>query len=211
MAVRESERRPRWFVTLLGIVVLVAGGFAMGLVVGLVSQEPELVVGHLAGRSEELQWAAGAEAERPSEAGLAPRATPSVADPPEPQAAPPDVAAAPLPTRASEPAAPPARAAEPVEAAAALPPPVSAAPVSPAAGYSVQVGAFAESSSAEDVARRLSDRRFPVYVTPAAGAGDRRWRVRVGPFATRSEAVELARRLKTEEGLPTWVLAEKGR
>jgi cell division septation protein DedD len=48
-----------WLVTLVGVTFLVAAGFAFGLVVGIVSEEPELVVGHLAGRSEEVAWGAG--------------------------------------------------------------------------------------------------------------------------------------------------------
>ena len=45
-----------WIVTLLGILVLVTGGFVLGLIVGIVSEEPELVVGHVAGRSTEIDW-----------------------------------------------------------------------------------------------------------------------------------------------------------
>jgi cell division septation protein DedD len=45
-----------WLSTMLGILVLVAAGFGLGLVVGVVSEEPELVVGHMAGRSDEIDW-----------------------------------------------------------------------------------------------------------------------------------------------------------
>jgi cell division protein FtsN len=42
-----------WLASLIGVAVLVTGGFLLGLVAGVVSQEPTLVVGHLTGRSEE--------------------------------------------------------------------------------------------------------------------------------------------------------------
>ncbi len=45
---------PGWIASLLGAAVLIAGGFGLGLVAGVVSEEPELVVGHLVGRSEEV-------------------------------------------------------------------------------------------------------------------------------------------------------------
>jgi len=54
---------PGWFASLLGAAVLIAGGFALGLVAGVVSEEPELVVGHLAGRSDDVAWLPEAEAE----------------------------------------------------------------------------------------------------------------------------------------------------
>ena len=42
---REGE--PGWLASLLGAAVLIAGGFALGLVAGVVSDEPELVVAHV--------------------------------------------------------------------------------------------------------------------------------------------------------------------
>lgn len=53
---RAARPQPGWLLSLLGAAVLVAGGFVVGLVVGVVSEEPELVVGHFAGRSEEAPW-----------------------------------------------------------------------------------------------------------------------------------------------------------
>jgi len=47
-----------WLSTLVGILVLVVGGFLIGLVVGVVSEEPQLVAGHVAGRSTEIDWTA---------------------------------------------------------------------------------------------------------------------------------------------------------
>lgn len=53
---RSERSEPGWLLSLLGALVLVAGGFLVGLVVGVVSEEPELVVGHLSGQSEEVPW-----------------------------------------------------------------------------------------------------------------------------------------------------------
>ena len=130
----------------------------------------------------------------------------------------------------SGPAAAPAEAgAEPAEGEAATaapdvaaappaaPPPLpsadrAAAPGARAAGkLSVQVGAFAESRAAEQLAESLRGSGLPVYVSPSAAAeGAQRWRVRVGPVRTREEAEQIASRLKTKEKLPTWVLTEDG-
>jgi len=57
------EGKPGWFASFLGAAVLIAGGFGLGLVAGVVSEEPELVVGHLVGRSEEVAWLPWPEAE----------------------------------------------------------------------------------------------------------------------------------------------------
>lgn len=57
----KADRRDSgqaWLSTLVGICVLVVGGFLIGLVVGVVSEEPELVAGHVAGRSTEIDWTA---------------------------------------------------------------------------------------------------------------------------------------------------------
>ena len=62
MARRSNTNRRRfglgWLTSLLGVLILVAGGFVLGLVVGVVFEEPELVAGHVAGRSTEIDWAA---------------------------------------------------------------------------------------------------------------------------------------------------------
>ena len=70
MARRSDERdgAAGWLASLLGAVVLIVGGFALGLVAGLVTEEPELVVGHLAGRGEQVPWQPEAEIESDAEA-----------------------------------------------------------------------------------------------------------------------------------------------
>jgi DedD protein len=74
----------------------------------------------------------------------------------------------------------------------------------------VQVGAFAESEPAEQLAGTLRDKGFATSISPGADSRSARWRVRVGPVATREEADRLAARLKSEQGLPTWVRGADG-
>jgi len=84
-------------------------------------------------------------------------------------------------------------------------PPVSSAP--PAAGFAVQVGAFATGASADGLAAALRKLGHPAYVADEGGNGAR-FKVRVGPIASRVEADKLADSLKREQRLPTWVLAQ---
>ena len=78
-----------------------------------------------------------------------------------------------------------------------------------AAGFAVQVGAFADGDTAERLADALRAKGYAVTVVAGTGAGASRWRVRVGPLASREEADGAAARLKREETLPTWVLDEE--
>ena len=205
---RDGE--PGWFASLLGAAVLIAGGFGLGLVAGVVSEEPELVVGHLVGRSEEVPWtpegAAAAAIDSPAEAsavgGEAPLAAATTALPARAGAAReadlPPVAAAPPAHRTRA----PARQSEPR--------PARAAPAATRSGFAVQVGAFSEAGAADEMRRRLAGRGFETYVIPSSASGDGRWRVRVGPVPSKEDAESLASRLKSEERLPTWVLTEGG-
>jgi hypothetical protein len=187
----RGDAGPGWIATLLGVIVLVAGGFLAGLLVGIVGQEPELVAGHLAGRSEVVDWSP--EPLHPlarEEMGL-----PSVSAGNEFDADPDFVRAAPeglgeeTPLRVVPPAFEPTlREAPPVEV-----------------GFSVQVGAFGDGLAAESLAESLQAKGYAAYVTPSAGNSAQRWRVRVGPIETRAEADTIARRLKSDERLPTWV------
>ena len=184
--VRRSGGIGGVFAGLLGLSVLMLGGFAVGLVLGTIWEEPGLVVGHLAGETEEVPWEL--------EAG------------PDPSSAPPP------PGRMPEPAAQPlARPAPPARIERARQPAqVSAAP--PRAGrFAIQVGAFAQSESAQRLADGLRGKGMDVYLSPGTQDGAARWRVRVGPLASRAEAERLAARIKTDEKLPTWVLQEGGR
>lgn len=210
MARATSGNASGWIASLLGGVVLIAAGFLVGLIVGVISEEPDLVVDHLAGRSEEVAWN--------TQVGSGPDGAPAA---PAPETgsplgdgaeapAPASVSAAPPagpPAAPAAPAAPPAARATPAPTARPSDPPPSRAPAAdPRSGFAVQVGAFSESEGATRLAEELRVAGFASYVS--AGAGDGRWRVRVGPVPGRAEAESLAGRLKAERGLPTWVLDE---
>lgn len=45
-----------WLVTAFLLLFFVAGGFAVGLVVGFVAEEPTLVAGHIVGRTTAIDW-----------------------------------------------------------------------------------------------------------------------------------------------------------
>lgn len=191
---RAKTRRASagWIMSLLGMFLLISTGFASGLVIGLIAEEPELLLGHLTGRSEEVAWSPDAEpsfskAVRP----ISRPESPVVAER-EPRPAPPPPVSA---------ARPPARSEKSTRSVSSQP---------PGAGWAVQVGAFGKSKTAETMVRELDGSGFAAYLTPSARQGEGRWRVRVGPVNTRAEAEELSRRLELEEELPTWILTEGG-
>ena len=193
----RANAGPGWIATTLGVLVLMLGGFLAGLLVGIVGQEPELVAGHLAGRSEVIDWSPEplvplAESERWLPSVSAPRE--SAADRGPDMAAP--SARRPAVDRRGETPTfeAPARHAPPAEA-----------------GFAVQVGAFAQGLAAEALAESLQEKGYAAYVTPSAGDSAQRWRVRVGPIETRAEADTIARRLKSKEQLPTWVSSQATR
>jgi DedD protein len=82
------------------------------------------------------------------------------------------------------------------------------AAVEPGGRFSVQVGAFGDSATAEKLAARLRAKGYPSYVKSDAESGGTRWRVRVGPVKARERAEELAAKLAKGEKLPTWILDE---
>ncbi len=189
-------------------------GFALGVVGGLVMEEPDLLLDYLLGRTEQVAVGSEPVAAAAPDVAAEPPAAPDVA---VPGAAGEDgpAAAADAPASAARPeaaaAAPPpveSAAGEPLAGAAPEPPLPEVAAPPPAGSFAVQVGAFAEASAAEQLARRLRARGHPVYVAPSTGSDTARWRVRVGPLATRSEAEDVAERLEREERVSTWVLAE---
>jgi DedD protein len=191
---RRSRRGRGWLFSLLVLALVAIPGFALGLFAGVLWEDPGLILGDLAGDTEEVAWGPQTEADAAGAAtGEAVEGGETGAE--EAASAPADVAAAPPP------APPPLPSAD-----------RAAAPGARTAGkLSVQVGAFAESRAAEQLAQSLRGAGLPVYVSPSAEAeGQKRWRVRVGPVATREEAERIASRLKSKEKLPTWVLTEDG-
>jgi cell division septation protein DedD len=194
MARTTTQSKPRehdrvgssWLAALVGLVFLVVAGFGVGMVAGVVWEDPGLIFAYVVGESEEVAWDGSPNAV----SGVASRA-------PEPeQLVDPQLRRNAAIKRAATP---------PVEPAQPAPPPVAAAP---AGKVAVQVGAFETSGAAERLAKSLKGKGFPVYVSPGTKAGNARWRVRVGPLATREEAEAIAERLKKSQKLPTWILNE---
>ena len=130
-------------------------------------------------------------------------ATSSVPRPaPEPVAeAPRPVAASPVP--ASPSAKPPAPAAAAVTAAATEPSGIPSTALR-AGGFVVQVAAVKDRGEADTIARRLSTKGYPAFVTTAPG-GVQMFRVRVGKFTDRREAESAASRLEKEEQFKPWI------
>lgn len=191
--------------TLVGAGLLVVLGFALGVVAGLVLEEPALLFDYVAGRATSVPIAAAPSPALPAPADVAAGPPPAPARSEEGIAALEATAAAP----AEAPAAVPAEAPEPE------PPPAAEldaalATDAPPRGFAVQVGAFADPLIAEELADALRNRGFAVYVAPTSDGNPSSWRVRVGPLATRAEAEEVAQRLERDR-LPTWVLAEDPR
>jgi cell division septation protein DedD len=195
----EERKRPQaqgtsWFATVAGAGLLVALGFAVGLVAGTAYEEPELVAEHLAGRTVEVALGPideGAEHTPADDVAAAP---------------PPEVPASvePLPTPLGAGALDEPRE---VRLPVARPPASAARPAAPGAGFAIQVGAFATEATAQQLARELEERGFPSYVADE-GSGAR-FKVRVGPIASRSQAEKVSGRLKDEHRLPTWIMAGK--
>jgi DedD protein len=161
---------------------LIVAGLLLGMVAGVVWEDPDLVLAYLSGETEDVAW------------------TTPVAKPPAPEVA------APPPER-ERPVDPQMRR----EQAAVVAEKVPAVAAAPAGSVAIQVGAFGTSRAAESLASSLRDNGYRVYVSPGTAGADARWRVRVGPLATREEAEGTAERLKKVEKLPTWILSEDAR
>ncbi len=196
---RKRSTESRLIFTVLGVTVWIATGFLVGLVAGVVSEEPQLLVGHMAGRDTEIEWAAGRKEkalDRPdslrSTDDLAPVGAPpkSVLDDPPPPME---------PMLGSSPKVASATSSEP---AAASPP--SAPSQGDTPRFLIQVGAYENRDSAQEVAETLRGKGYAVEVLSTADDG--RFRVRVGPVIARERAEGLAKRLENDEGLPTWIL-----
>lgn len=174
------------------LLAFIAAGFAIGLLIGVVTEEPELLAGHLRGDTETIEL----------DAALAARSDEEVR------------AAAAALTESGE--------AEPSDAEIAVPfedestgglPDVAAGPFAAASAQSgdwaIQVGAFGDEPSAAQLADRLETKGYPVEVLPA-GADSNRWRVRVQPIEGETAARATAERVEREERLPTWVIRLEG-
>jgi cell division septation protein DedD len=177
----RDSARSSWFAVLVGLIFLVVAGFGVGMVAGVVWEDPGLIFAYVTGETEEVAWDDSPDA---------------VSD---------VVARAPEREQLVDPQLRRKAATPPAEGTQPAPPSVAAAP---AGKVAVQVGAFESSEAAEQLAKSLEGKGFPVYVSPGTKAGKARWRVRVGPLATREEAEATAERLKKSQKLPTWILNE---
>jgi cell division septation protein DedD len=72
-------------------------------------------------------------------------------------------------------------------------------------GFVVQVASLRSRDEADAIARRLSSKGFPSFVTTPGSTGPRVFRVRVGKFGDRREAETVARRLEKEEQFKPWI------
>ena len=195
---RGRGLRPGGVVRALGRLSLLIGfGFAAGLTIGVLSEEPELLAGNLRGEGEAVVLAPteGPIAESDAAAGkvLSEQVVEQVAEERE----------AVMETR-------------PEEVSRESPPAVPARPPPPRADsnqdrfWAIQVGAFADEASAARLADGLVAKGYPAELL-AAGGESKRWRVRVQPLSDEEKAKEIAIRLKRVERLPTWVIPVEGR
>lgn len=82
----------------------------------------------------------------------------------------------------------------------------AAVPGEPAGnGFVVQVAAVRARAEAEVIARRLSTKGYPAFVTTAGGSAARVFRVRIGKYKDRREAEAVASRLEKEEQFKPWI------
>jgi DedD protein len=89
--------------------------------------------------------------------------------------------------------------APPVPAAAANSPASVAAPAdATAAGFSVQLAAFADDKGANSLSNKLKKAGYPAYTEPLTTSKGTLWRVRVGPYPAREDALDIRNKLKTE-------------
>jgi cell division protein FtsN len=149
------------------------------------------------------------ESERPEE-GLD-RARPGGAAPPTPAPTP---AARPAATPKAPVATPKAPVATPTPVLPTPPPPGAgrgAAPAatalpkalaSSAAGFAIQVGAFKDRASADNIVRSLKTRGLPAYVVTPAGKGGGLFTVRVGVYRDRADAEAVQERLRDDKFKP---------
>lgn len=64
--------------------------------------------------------------------------------------------------------------------------------------FEVQVGAFQDRQSAEEVLEQIQNQHYPSYIEPREDASGTYYRVRVGPFATEAKAEQVAKALKQD-------------
>lgn len=73
------------------------------------------------------------------------------------------------------------------------------------AGFVVQVASLKSRDEADAIAKRLSSKGFPSFVTTPGSSGPKVFRVRVGKYPDRREAETVARKLEREEQFKPWI------
>jgi cell division septation protein DedD len=100
----------------------------------------------------------------------------------------------------------PASTATPVVQLRDVTPPSSDVSREPAGnGFVVQVAAVNDRREAESIARRLSGKGYPSFVTTPPNGTPKMFRVRIGKYPTRREAETIAARLEKEDQFKPWV------
>ena len=72
-------------------------------------------------------------------------------------------------------------------------------------GYVVQVMAAVKREEAEGLARRLTSKGYPTFVSVGDTKGPAKFRVRVGKYSDKREADAIVRRLEQEEHFKPWL------
>ena len=72
-------------------------------------------------------------------------------------------------------------------------------------GFVVQVAAVKSRTEANTIARRLSGKGYPAFVTAPGKGSPRMFRVRVGKYKDRKEVDSVAGRLRKEEQFKPWI------
>ncbi len=73
--------------------------------------------------------------------------------------------------------------------------------------YTIQVGAFSQKSSAENIANKLKRQKYDVQIIePSSGDNIKLFKVRVGKFKTESEAKKIAQKLNESEKLESRIV-----
>lgn len=209
---RSRGLRPGGVVrALVRLTMLVSFGFAAGLLFGVLSEEPELLAGHLRGDSQSIILAPT----EPGVLGTANGTERAAIEERRRRIGDDDAATEGLPVVAAAPVVVPRAALS--QAAAASDDsriPLSDRTTSkdrPSRGsavqgtWAIQVGAFAEEAAAIRLTKGLGAKGYPTEMLAASGDSER-WRVRIQPVRGEAEAREIAARLKRDERLPTWVI-----
>jgi cell division septation protein DedD len=113
-----------------------------------------------------------------------------------------------------EPATSPARSAKAIPATAPLGGANAEAPPAPkggefteppGTGFVVQVAATKSRAEATTIARRLTGKGYPAFVTVPGSRSPKVFRVRVGKYKDRKEVDSVAGRLRKEEQFKPWI------